>query len=606
MFIENFTNFIKCYGKGRKLKLFGFLILSLAAGFLEFLGISLIYPFILLIIKPQSIIHTKYYADFSAFFHIHNALLNAFILGFIVTLVFIAKNLFMVFSLYLQNKFTNNWKVAICKKFMHYYLFSPYKTSLETPPSEKLYNLTFLIEQSIDGFIFRIINLAINLAIVIMILILLFMKFLFAALVTSAFIIFSMVFQSRIFKKKITEIAQTRFKMSTENNEKMQENIHNIKEIKILSAENYFYEEYAVSQQKLSKIICDNNFYMLVPQYVIEIFVVLALLLLGGIVSLQNIYNSSWMIASYAVIAAAIFRIAPALNRIQTSLTAINTSRDFAKTMILECKKIDFDFVEEKSIVKLDFNNSIKLKNISFAYKKTPVIKNLNLEIKKGEFIGIIGLSGAGKSTLADIIMGLLPIDSGEIFVDDLRLNQENFNALRKLIGYVPQQINILDGSFKRNVGYGLPENKIDEERVINALKKAQLYGFVCGFEDGIKANAIVGSAGLSQGQKQRLAIARVLYRNPEILIFDEATSSLDIQTEHEITQMLNALKGEKTMIAIAHRLSTLKSCDRLIYLKKGEIIDTGTFEELSAKHADFKKLIKLSQLGTGETGTRE
>lgn len=597
MFIENFSKFIKCYGKGRKIKLFGFFILSLAAGALEFAGISLIYPFILLIIKPQSIVHTKYYADFAAFLNIHNTLINAFILGGIVALVFIAKNLFMIFSLYLQNKFVNNWKLAIGKQFMHYYLFSPYKNSLETPPSEKLYNLTFLIEQSIEGFIFRIINLVTNISIVLMILVLLFMKFLFAAIVTSVFIIFAMIMQSKIFKKKIAEITQKRLKISTENNQKINENIHNLKEIKILSAEDYFYNEYATSQQKINKITCDNNFYMLMPQYIIEIFVVFALLLLGGIVSLQNIYQTSWMIASYAVIAASIFRIAPALNRIQTALNSINTSRDFTKTMILECKKIDFNFIEEKSIVKLDFNNSIKLKNVSFAYKTAPVIKNLDLEINKGEFIGIIGLSGAGKSTLADIIMGLLPVDNGMVFVDGVQLNQNNFSALRKLIGYVPQQIKILDGSFKRNVGYGLPEDKIDDAKVSSALQKAQLYDIVQEFEGGINANVITGSDGLSQGQKQRLAIARVLYKNPEILIFDEATSSLDLETEHEITQMLNGLKGDKTIIAIAHRLSTLKSCDRLIYLKRGEIVDTGTFDELSAKHPDFQKLIKLSQL---------
>lgn len=597
MFIENFTSFIKCYGKGRKIKLFGFFLLSLTAGALEFVGISLIYPFILLIINPQSIVHTKYYADFTTFLNIYNTLITAFILGGIVALVFIAKNLFMIFSLYLQNKFVNNWKLAIGKQFMHYYLFSPYKNSLETSPSEKLYNLTFLIDQSLEGFIFRIINLVTNISIVAMILVLLFMKFLFAAIITSVFIIFAMFFQSKIFKKKIAEITQKRLKISTENNQKINENIHNLKEIKILSAEDYFYNEYAVSQKKINNITCDNNFYMLMPQYIIEIFVVIALLLLGGIVSMQNIYQTSWMIASYAVIAASIFRIAPALNRIQIALNSINTSRDFTKTMILECKKIDFNFVEEKSIVKLDFNNSIKLKNVSFAYKTAPVIKNLDLEINKGEFIGIIGLSGAGKSTLADIVMGLLPVDNGMVFVDGVQLNQSNFNALRKLIGYVPQQIKILDGSFKRNVGYGLPEDKIDDAKVISALQKAQLYDVVQEFEGGINANVIVGSAGLSQGQKQRLAIARVLYKNPEILIFDEATSSLDLETEHEITQMLNTLKGEKTIIAIAHRLSTLKSCDRLIYLKRGEIIDTGTFDELSAKHPDVQKLIKLSQL---------
>lgn len=597
MFIENFTKFIKYYGKGRKFKLFCFFILSLVAGLLEFIGIALIYPFILLIIKPQSVVYTKYYSDFSDFFHLHNALLNAFILGIIVAFLFIAKNLFMIFYSYLQNKFVNNWKFAISKIFMQYYLFLPYKNSLETPPSEKIYNLTFLIGQAIDGFIFRIINLMINATIVVMILILLFMKFCLAALTTLIFVIFSMLIQNKFFKKKIQEISKKLFKTSSQNNEKIIECINNTKEIKILSAEDYFYNDYLNSQKNYTNVVSENNFYSSIPPYVVEIFVVLALFILAGVISLQNIENTSWMIVSYAVITAAIFRIAPALNRIQTSITWINTSRDYAKTMIMEYEKLKLNLVEAKPDLNIEFKNQVRLANINFSYKKVPVIKDLNLEIKKGEFIGIIGLSGAGKSTLADIIMGLLPIDSGKIFVDEAELNQENFIALRELIGYVPQQINVLDGTFKRNVAYGIDEEKIDENKVINALKMAQLHDFVSEFEDGINSKIIIGSGGLSQGQKQRLAISRVLYRNPEILIFDEATSSLDVETEHEITQLLSKLKGEKTIVAIAHRLSTLRSCDRLIYLKKGRIIDTGTFEELSQKYTDFEKLIKLSRI---------
>lgn len=595
MFVEDFFNFIKYYGQGRKIKLFGFFILSLIAGFWEFLGIALIYPFILLIVKPENIIYTKYYSDFANFVHVYDVIVNAFILGLIVTLIFVAKNLFMIFSLYLQNKFVNNWKLAICKKFMHYYLFSPYKSSLKTSPSEKIYNLTFLINQTLDGFVFRIINLITNTAIVLLILILLFMNFLFAALITSIFVVFSMSFQNKIFKKKATEISEKFIKFSAANNEKTIENINNLKEIKILSAEEYFYTEYSASQKNFTETVFKNNFFASIPPYIIEVLIVLALFVLAGIISLQNINNTSWMIASYAIVAAAIFRIAPALNRIQSALNSINASRDLAKTMIIEYKKLDLDFIEEKSDFHIGFNEGIKLKNIYFSYKKEPVIKELNLEIKKGEFIGIIGLSGAGKSTLADIIMGLLPIDSGEIFVDDVELNSKNFSSLRKLIGYVPQQINILDGSFKRNVALG---GRINDEKVIEALKQARLYDFVNGFEEGINAKIIVGAMGLSQGQKQRLAIARALYRNPKILILDEATSSLDVETEYEIAQMLASLKGEKTIITIAHRLSTLKSCDRLIYLKKGRIIDTGTFEELSQKHADFERLIKLSSVG--------
>lgn len=597
MRIENFTKFIDYYGKGYKLKLFGFFIISLVVGTLEFFGIALIYPFILLIINPESIINTKYYSAFAAFTHQSEIIMNAFILGLIVILLFIAKNIFMILSLYLQSKFLNNWKFAISKKIMNYYLFSPYKNSLETAPSEKLYNLNFLVSQTLDCFIFRIISLAINAVIVLMILALLFIKFPFAAIVTSLFVIFTMILQDKVFKNKMSQISQKFLRISALNNARIMENINNIKEIKILSAENYFYGKYIDSQKEFNQITFESGFYNGIPPYIIETLIVLALFILAGIISLQHIENTSWMIASYAIVAAAIFRIAPALNRIQSSINSINASRDFVKTMLAEYEKNKFDVIEEKSDTKVEFHDSIRLENISFSYKKDPVIKDLSLKIKKGEFIGLIGASGAGKSTLADIIMGLLPVGSGKIFVDEVCFTQQNFSALRKLIGYVPQQINILDGSFKRNVAWGISDDEVDDEQVVEALKKAQLWELVSKFEEGVNSKVIVGSTGLSQGQKQRLAIARALYRNSDILIFDEATSSLDVETEHEITKMLKSLKGEKTILAIAHRLSTLKNCDRLIYLKKGQIIDTGTFDELSKKHPDFEKLIKLSNL---------
>lgn len=596
MFIENFTKFIKYYGKGKKIKLFVFFILSLIAGLLEFCGIALIYPFILLIISPKNIIYTKYYYDFANWININNILVNTFILGLIIAFLFLFKNFFMIFITYLQNKFISSWKFALNKKFIHYYLFSTYKNSLKTTASEKLHNLIFLIDQTLDGFIFRIMHLGINFTIIVMILCLLFIKFPFAAIVTGSFIILSMFVYNKIFKKKTIEISQKFLRSSIKNNEKTMENINNIKEIKILSAENYFLNDYLKSKKEFNKVDFSYKFLYSIPQYIIEMLIVIALIILAGIISFQNIEDSSLMITYYAIIAAALFRIAPALNRVQTSLNAINSSRDFVKTMITEYENNNFDLIEDKIDFDIEFKNSIKFKNIFFSYKKEPVIKDLYLEIKKGEFIGIVGASGAGKSTLADIIMGLLPADSGTILVDDFEFNQRNYSAIRKIIGYVPQQINILDGSFKRNIAWGIEEKEIDEHKVIEALKNAQIYDFVASFEEGINSKSIIGSTGLSQGQKQRLAIARALYRNPQILILDEATSSLDVETENEITKMLNSLKGEKTIIAIAHRLSTLKSCDRIVYLKSGRVIDTGSFEELSQKYPDFERLIKLSK----------
>ena len=179
--------------------------------------------------------------------------------------------------------------------------------------------------------------------------------------------------------------------------------------------------------------------------------------------------------------------------------------------------------------------------------------------------------------------------------MDGLQLNQSNFAQFRQIIGYVPQQINILDKSIKENVAWGC--KTIDENGVIKALKSAQLYDIIKNYPEGINSNIIVGSNGLSQGQKQRLAIARALYRDPEILILDEATSALDVQVEHEITDMLKNLSSSKTIIAIAHRLSTLKACNKLIYMKEGKIVDIGTFTQLSELYPEFENLVKLSSI---------
>ncbi|HNW25158.1 MAG TPA: ABC transporter ATP-binding protein [Candidatus Gastranaerophilaceae bacterium] len=598
MFIGNLRKFIGYFGKGRKIRLLGFFILSLIAGLFEFIGIALVYPFVLLIINPQSVINSSYYIKFSEIFQIKDALVGSFIIGLFVVLLFILKNIFMICVVYLQNKFANNWKFDISRKFMEYYLFAPYKMALKTQPAQKLYTLNFLIPQSLDGFVFRAVNFATNFIIVAMILLLLFIKFPFAALVTTVFVGLSLFIQSAFFKNKMKKLSKKLLEVSLESNSQVLNNINNLKELKILSSENYFYEQYLKTQKEFNKAVFQNNFFASIPPYIVEILVVVSLLILAAIISVQTAQNSSVMIASYAITVAAIFRIAPALNKIQTSLNAMNASREVVRGLITEYEHCDFSSVEKKSDLKIDFKDKIELKNIDFSYSENrKVIKNLSLEIKKGEFIGIIGLSGVGKSTLADIIMGLLPVDAGEIKVDGITLNSENFVALRKIIGYVPQQINILDGTFKQNVAWGVNESDIDDKRVLEVLERAKLIDLVGEFEEGIDSKITSGLRGMSQGQKQRLAIARAIYRNPQVLIFDEATSALDVETEHEITKMLNDLKGEKTIIAIAHRLSTLKSCDRLVYLKNGEVVATGSFSELSKKFPDFENLVKLSNI---------
>lgn len=593
MFLENYKKFIIYYGKGRYLKLLGFSGLFICAGILELTGVALIYPFTILIMNPNSI--GKYLPNLK----FGNPILTGLLIGLCVLLIFIGKNLFMILVQYIQNKFICNWKKDIAEKFMEYYLYAPYKAILSSSQSDKIYDIETLCSVAVDGFVMRGLNLITNIIITAMIIGLLFIKFPIPALGTVIFVTVTMYLQNKYFKKRSNTLASTMEKINKKHNDTILENISNIKELKILSAEDTFFEKYQIVEKSYRKTQELQSFYNAIPPYLVEMLVVLALLILACIISIQSPNDNSKLMASFAIIVASIFRIAPALNRIQSSIININASRNFVKRINEKYEKYDFDHFKKENLQSegiLGFHDKIELKNICFSYNSNKqVLKNISITINKGDFVGIIGLSGAGKSTLADILTGLLPADSGEIIVDNTELSQKNFQKFRRMLGYVPQQINILDKSIKENVAWGCKE--INDSKVVNALKAAQLYNVIEEYPQGIDSNIIVGSNGLSQGQKQRLAIARALYRDPQIIILDEATSALDVQIEHEITEMLKEISSTKTIIAIAHRLSTLKACNKLIYMKNGTIVDVGTFAGLSEKYEEFENLIKLSSI---------
>lgn len=593
--LKNLVKFIKYYGKNRRLKIFGFFVISLIAGILEFAGIGLIYPFLMLVTSPQTVIEYKSYATIINFFHINHILTITALMGILIVLIFLSKNLLMILCIYLQNKFVINWKNDLNKMLMKFYLNAPYMQMFKTTNSEKIYNLTALTAQTLETFVMRSFVFFTNSIITLIILALLFIKFPAIALFTVIFVVASMVVLNKFFKHKTEVLAPQMLSFSLKNNNQVLENIKNLKEIRIFSAEKYFFDKFNKVQRENNNVIFKNTFYASIPPYLVEIILVISLIILAGLITLKNYGDSSKIIASYGLILGIVFRIAPSLNRIQVALNHMNSSKDLVKKMNDEYEQNHFDVVSNvtNNNDSLEFNEKIKFEDVSFGYRENvSVIKDCSFEIKKGEFVGIIGLSGAGKTTMADILMGLLPVNSGKITVDNEEITEKNINAFRNLTGYVPQEVNLLENSFKNNVAWGQDEKNIDDERVIESLKLAQLYDFV---QENGGINSVI--RGLSQGQKQRLMIARGLYKNPEILIFDEATSSLDVETEHEITKMLTSLKGNKTLIAIAHRLSTLKECDKLIYLKDGVIVDVGTFEELENRHEDFKNLIKLSQI---------
>ena len=552
--MRRFRTFFKYFTKNKKafLKYSG---LSFIAGILELFGVALTYPFIIKLLakEPQA-----------GFFN------SPLIIGLSIITLFLVKNALMIFYNYLQAKFTKNIEAELNLSFMKYFLSSSYQESSKISLAQKENILGFLIPNVINNYILRLLNLNVNFFIFGLITLFLIIKFPVATVITMIFAFVIIGLQNLIFKPKLLKIANSQSHASAMYNQRANEAILNIKSVKVSNNEKFFYENYKTAIFNFFKISRQALFFNTIPPYVTEPFIIILLFVLLSVITIENFSEPEKLVASFAVIVSAIFRLSPTIARIQVNLNGINSVLSMVDEFLALCKKFDIQNVKPlKTPDYYQLQDKIELKNVSFGYTKDKqALKNINLTIKKGEF----------------------EPDCGEFLVDGKAQNK----PLK--IGYIPQEFCIINGSIKENVSFGAPE--ADYNSIVDALKKAQLYDFIIeNYKEGIDANPFVDSTGFSQGQKQRLAIARALYSNPDILILDEATSSLDLKTEDEICSVLNSLKGEKTIIAIAHRLSTIKSADRIVFMKNAEIRDIAAFDELISKNKDFKELVELSEI---------
>ena len=574
--MRRFRTFFK-YFKNNKKSFYRYSCLSFLVGILELFGVALTYPFIMKLLakEPSS-----------------NWISSPLVIGIGIILLFLLKNAFMIFYSYLQSKFTKNVEAEVNLAFMKYFLSSSYQITSKIPLSRKETIMGLLIPNVISNYILRLLNLNVNIFIFTLISIFLIIKFPLATIITLFFAALLIGIQNRIFKPKLEAISKKISSASALFNQRGKEVILNIKSVKVSDNEKFFFDNYKSAIYNFFKFGQETLFLNTIPPYITEPFIILLLFILLAIISIENFSEPDKLVASFAVIVSAIFRLSPTISRIQVNLNGISSVLPLVDEFLSLCDKFEISKVKEpeyKEFCKL--NEKIELKNINFEYEKgSPVLKDINLVINKGEFIGIAGLSGAGKTTLADIISGLLIPQSGEILVDGKKVSK----PLK--IGYIPQEFTVINGTIKDNVTFGSP--KQDDAAVVEALKKAQLYDFIeQNLKNGIDSNPFVDSSGFSHGQKQRLAIARALYQDPDILILDEATSSLDLKTEDEICSVLKDLKGQKTIIAIAHRLSTIKFADKIVYMKNAEIVDIAAFDQLFAKNSDFRELVNLASI---------
>jgi len=541
------------------------LFMSIVVSVIEVVGVGIIMPFISVATNFNNIFTNKYFKFFYEFFNFSSSINFVVTFGIILILFYIFRSAFNIFYFYMLNRFSQSrYSILAYRLFenylgMHYIDFINRNSShlIKTLVNEA-YNLVLLI----SSFLFMMSEIFVLVFIYSM---LLYVNLKMTLLLTF-FLFLNIWILKRVVSKRIKKAGVIRNEMQQKFYEIINSSFGNFKIIKLKGNDKEILNKFNEASFGFANANITNATLSQVPRLFLEAvgFSLIALIVIYLVLKYHSDIKGALPILSMFVLG--LYRLMPSVNRIYTSYNKILF---YSKALEIAHNDLIYE-PEELGNEKIEFKKNIKLKDVSFAYDKKDVLKNINLEIKKGEKVGIIGESGSGKSTLIDLIIGLYRPKNGKIFIDNNELNEKNLKSWRKKIGYIPQSIYLIDGTIADNVAFG--EN-IDEKKVKKVLKMANILDFLEAHHEGIETKVGENGIKLSGGQKQRVAIARALYNDPEVLILDEATSALDNETEKNIMDEIYKVGRDKTMIIIAHRISTLDRCNRIIELKSGKIL---------------------------------
>jgi ABC-type multidrug transport system fused ATPase/permease subunit len=471
----------------------------------------------------------------------------------------------------------------------------------EIPNQETLYALTVGVSTITLSIIGAAIGIVADISLLIVIISGLFVVDKIIALSTIVFFGLIGVLLYKNMSVRARHLGQENAKISVTSNAKILEVLTSYREIVVKNRRDFYTNQIAKSRLDLANIIAEFSFMPNISKYVIESGIIVGAVIISATQFLLQ--DASRAVATLAVFMAAASRLAPAVLRIQsTAIQARVASGSASPTLNLinSLKNLPLKFTPAQPFRSehTNFVPTVELANITFSYsnKSDKVLNQVNLSIKAGEIIAIVGPSGAGKTTMADIILGVISPDIGLVKIS----NHDPLMAIDKwpgAIAYVPQDVMVSNCSIRENVGLGYPNEEIDDNLVLQSLKIAHLDKFIQTLPEGLQSN--VGDRGtkLSGGQRQRLGIARAVFTKPKLLVLDEATSSLDGQSEADISDSINDMRGEITVILIAHRLSTVKNADKVVYIEDGKIVSVGTFDEVRKNVPNFEKQASLMGL---------
>jgi ABC-type multidrug transport system fused ATPase/permease subunit len=573
-----FKKLLYILSKDQKKQLLILSFLLLIGMIFEIASLGTFIPALTVMVDPNFINQYPEFKELVSFFGDPTYNLIIFFGISLLVIIYILKSLFIVFLSWRQSRFVAKLSSELSKKLFVGYLSLPYTFHLNKNSAHLLRN----IQTEVNIFISvaqSTIFVSLELSVMFSIAVMLFIVEPFGALVIAFFIfVFSLIFH-QITKKRLLNWAEDRQFHDGKTNQFLIEGLSAIKELKVFGRALYFIKRYNDHNLKKASIMEKQGTLQQVPRVYLEL---LGIISISGLIFLMVSQGKQLieLLPTLGIFVVGAFRLIPSVNRVMISLQGLKSGEPVVDVLYNEFVLFNsYNQIEDNNTI--SFKRSISVDNIFFSYNgDKSIISDVSLKINKGETIGLVGKSGSGKSTLIDIFLGLLVQDSGKIVVDDV----SNFNLIgswQTQIGYVPQNIYLLDDSLLKNIAFGIPESDIDLVAVNKALDVAQLSEFVSNLPNGLDTEVGERGVRLSGGQRQRIGIARALYHDPEILILDEATSSLDSLTEEAVMESVFLLHGIKTLVIVAHRYSTLKFCDVIYKLEFGKITSMGTFDEL-------------------------
>jgi ABC-type multidrug transport system fused ATPase/permease subunit len=572
---------------------FGLLLGALfLAAVAEAIGVGLVLPFIRLLQDPTFSERVPGLRRFAAALGASTPTGVVLVAGAGLIAAFVLKGVYLATTNAMQMRFIYTRMVLASRQLLDGYLHKPYIYHVQTNSAEVTRDIISDTNQVFTYAMVSIFVVIVEMLTVIVVGALLVTLEPVAVPVAAVVMGGIALLLQRVFLRRTVSLGAAAREHQTSMMQWANQALGGIKEIQVLGCQDYFIERFTRAIVGQAEALRIYRVTQLLPRYVLETMGVLGLVGVTAVVLLRG-GDPARLLPLLGVFAVAVVRILPSLARVAGSMTEIRYNAAASRKIAAELESVPAE-ARRLTPHAISLEHELCLRNVSVRYPGTTefALSNVSFDVKRGEAIALVGPSGAGKTTIADVMIGLIQPTEGTLTIDGEALVDANRRAWQKSVGYIPQSVYLIDDSLRRNIAFGVQDNEVDGKRLDEAVLAAQLDEVVRAMPEGLSTSVGERGVRLSGGQRQRVGIARVLYVDAKLLVLDEATSALDGVTERDIVEAIDRLKGKRTMVIIAHRLSTVRNCDRLIHVEGGRVVGTGTWDQLETGSEAFRKLL--------------